>query len=62
LVEAVRKRLDIELMFADNDTAPRIDIALLTHNPAETSEGWSFFNDSRNVFVEALDVEAFGGR
>jgi hypothetical protein len=50
LVEAVRERLHVELMFADDDTAPAVDIGSLADNPAETSEGWSFLNDTRNTF------------
>jgi hypothetical protein len=36
--------------FTDSDTAPIVDIGSLVDNPVETSEGWSFLNDSRNVF------------
>jgi len=50
LVEAVRERLHVELMFADDDTVPAVDISSLADNPAEISEGWSFLNDTRNVF------------
>jgi hypothetical protein len=50
LVEAVKERLHVELMFADDDTVPAVDIGSLLDNPAETSEGWSFLNDTRNVF------------
>jgi hypothetical protein len=50
LVEAVRERLHVELMFADDDTVSAVDIGLLVDNPAETSEGWSFLNDTRDVF------------
>jgi hypothetical protein len=51
LAEAVRERLHVELMFADDDTVPAVDIGSLADNPAETSEGWSFLNDTRNVFL-----------
>jgi hypothetical protein len=51
LVEAVKERLHVELMFADEDTVPAVDIGSLVDNPAETSEGWSFLNDTRNVFL-----------
>jgi hypothetical protein len=37
-------------MLADSNMAPIVDIGLLVDNPVETSEGWSFLNDSRNVF------------
>jgi hypothetical protein len=50
LVEAVRERLHVGLMFAGDDTVPVVDIGSLADNPAETSEGWSFLNDTRNVF------------
>jgi hypothetical protein len=50
LVEAVKERLHVELMFADEDTVPAVDIGSLVDNPAETSKGWSFLNDTRNVF------------
>jgi hypothetical protein len=50
LVEAVKERLYVELMFADNDTVPVVDIGSLVDNPAETSKRWSFLNDARNVF------------
>ena len=50
LVEAVRERLHVGLMFAGDDTVPAVDIGSLADNPAETSEGWSFLNDTRNVF------------
>lgn len=50
LVEAVKERLHVELMFAEDDTIPAVDIGSLVDNPAETSEGWSFLNDTRNVF------------
>jgi hypothetical protein len=39
LVEAVKKRLHIKLMFADDDIVPAVDIGSLVDNPAETSEG-----------------------
>jgi hypothetical protein len=39
LVEAVKERLHVELMFADEDTVPAVDIGSLVDNPAETSEG-----------------------
>lgn len=39
LVEAVKERLYIELMFADEDTVPAVDIGSLVDNLAETSEG-----------------------
>jgi hypothetical protein len=51
LVEVVKERLHVELMFADEDTVPTVDIGSLVDNPAETSEGWSFLNDTRNVFL-----------
>jgi hypothetical protein len=51
LVEAVKERLHIELMFVDKDTVPAVDIGSLVDNPAETSKGWSFLNDTRNVFL-----------
>jgi hypothetical protein len=51
LVEAVRERLHVELMFADDDTVPVVDIGSLVDNPAETSKGWSFLNDTCNVFL-----------
>jgi hypothetical protein len=51
LVEVVKERLHVELMFADEDIVPVVDIGSLVDNPAETSEGWSFLNDTRNVFL-----------
>jgi hypothetical protein len=39
LVEAVKERLHVELMFADEDIVPAVDIGSLVDNPAETSEG-----------------------
>jgi hypothetical protein len=39
LVEVVKERLHIELMFADEDTVPIVDIGSLVDNLAETSEG-----------------------
>jgi hypothetical protein len=39
LVEAVRERLHVKLMFVDDDTVPAVDISSLVDNPAETSEG-----------------------
>jgi hypothetical protein len=39
LVEAVRKRLHVELMFADSNTISTVNIGSLADNPAETSEG-----------------------
>jgi hypothetical protein len=50
LVEAVRDRLYAELILTDGDTVPTVDVGLLADNPVETSEGWSFLNDTRNVF------------
>jgi hypothetical protein len=38
LVKAVRERLYVELMFADDDTVPVVDIGSLVDNLAETSE------------------------
>jgi hypothetical protein len=51
LVEVVKERLHIELMFVDKDIVPAVDIGSLVDNPAETSEGWSFLNDTHNVFL-----------
>ena len=39
LVEAVRKRLHVELMFADGDMVPIVDISSLADNLAKISEG-----------------------
>jgi hypothetical protein len=39
LVKAVKERLHVELMFADNDIVPAVDIGSLVDNLAETSEG-----------------------
>jgi hypothetical protein len=39
LVEVVRERLHVELMFIDEDTVPVVDIGSLVDNLAETSEG-----------------------
>jgi hypothetical protein len=39
LVEVVKERLHVELMFVDEDTVPIVDIGSLVDNPAETSEG-----------------------
>jgi hypothetical protein len=39
LVEAVKERLYIELMFVDEDIVPVVDIGSLVDNPAKTSEG-----------------------
>jgi hypothetical protein len=39
LVKAVKERLHVELMFADEDIVPVVDISLLVDNPAEISEG-----------------------
>jgi hypothetical protein len=38
LVEAIRKRLHIELMFVDDDTVPAVDIGSLVDNLAKTSK------------------------
>ena len=51
LVEAVRERLHVELMFADDDVAPAVDIGSLADNLAEMSKGWSFLNNTYNVFL-----------
>jgi hypothetical protein len=51
LVEAVRDRLYAELILTDGDTVPTVDVGSLADNPVETSEGWSFLNDTRNVFL-----------
>lgn len=39
LVEAVRERLHIELIFTDNGAVPAVDIGSLADNLAETSKG-----------------------
>ena len=39
LVEAVRERLHVGLMFVDDDTVPVVDISSLADNLAETSKG-----------------------
>jgi hypothetical protein len=39
LVEAVKERLHVELMFVDNDIVPVVNIGSLVDNPAKTSEG-----------------------
>jgi hypothetical protein len=51
LVEAVRKRLHVELMFTDSNTVPTVDTGSLVDNLAEMSKGWSFLNNTRNVFL-----------
>jgi hypothetical protein len=51
LVEVVKERLHIELMFVDEDIVPVVDIGSLVDNPAETSERQSFLNDTCNVFL-----------
>jgi hypothetical protein len=51
LVEAVKERLYVELMFVDKDIVPAVDIGSLVDNLAETSERWSFLNDTRNMFL-----------
>jgi hypothetical protein len=38
LVKAVKERLHIELMFADEDIVPAVDIGLLVDNLAKISE------------------------
>jgi hypothetical protein len=52
LLETGKKRLYRDLMFVDDEgrQAPAIDIEKLVDNPVETSEGWSFLEDSRNEF------------
>jgi hypothetical protein len=50
LVEVVKERLHVELMFVDKDIVPAVDIGSLVDNPAETSKGWSFLNDTCNMF------------
>jgi hypothetical protein len=39
LVKAVKERLQVELMFADEDIVPIVDIGSLVDNLAETSKG-----------------------
>jgi hypothetical protein len=39
LVEAVRERLHVKLIFADNSIVPTVDIGSLADNPAEMSKG-----------------------
>ena len=39
LVEVVRERLHVGLMFADDDMVPAVDIGSLADNPTKTSEG-----------------------
>jgi hypothetical protein len=39
LVEAVKERLQVELMFVDEDTVPIVDIGSLVDNLAKTSKG-----------------------
>jgi hypothetical protein len=51
LVEAVRERLYVGLIFVDDDMVPVVDIGSLVDNPAETSKRWSFLNDTCNVFL-----------
>jgi hypothetical protein len=51
LVEVVKERLQVESIFADEDTVPVVNIGSLVDNLAETSEEWSFLNDTRNVFL-----------
>jgi hypothetical protein len=51
LVKVVKERLHIELMFADKDIVPTVDIGSLVDNPAEISEEWSFLNNTCNVFL-----------
>jgi hypothetical protein len=46
LVEAVKERLQVKLMFVDKDIVPIVDIGSLVDNLAETSEGWSFLNNT----------------
>jgi hypothetical protein len=49
-VETVRDRLYTKLMFADGNAIPTVDVGSLADNPAETSGGWSFLDNTRNVF------------
>jgi hypothetical protein len=51
LVEVVKERLQVELIFTDEDTVPVVNIGSLVDNLAETSEEWSFLNDTWNVFL-----------
>jgi hypothetical protein len=46
LVEVVKERLQVELIFTDEDTVPVVNIGSLVDNLAETSEEWSFLNDT----------------
>ena len=39
LVEVVRERLYIKLIFVDNNVVPTVNIGSLADNPAKTSEG-----------------------
>ena len=39
LVEVVKERLQVELIFADEDIVPVVDISSLVDNLAETSKG-----------------------
>jgi hypothetical protein len=39
LVEVVKERLHVKLMFADEDIVPVVDIGSLVDNPAKTSKG-----------------------
>ena len=50
LVETTGKRLYEELLFITKDRAPELNIRRLVDNPVETSEGWSFLDDTRNRF------------
>lgn len=60
LVKVVRERLHIELIFTDDDIVPIVDIGSLVDNPAETSKGWSFLNDTCNVFLVNRPLSTFG--
>ena len=51
LVEVVKERLQVELMFVDEDIVPVVNIGSLVDNLAKTSKRWSFLNDTRNVFL-----------
>jgi hypothetical protein len=54
LVETASKRLHEELLFVAKERAPELNICQLVDNPVETTEGWSFLDDTRNHFAVDL--------
>ena len=57
LAEVVRERLYVELIFADDDTVPIVDIGSLADNPASVTGGYRECRRCVGMVADGSDTE-----